>query len=222
MKNKYSTDIANKIKEFLTEDDWHYSFNEDNGLFRFGLSLRGKIKKVNYVVKVKEDSYIVYAISPVGADEEDAKMMSAMTEFLCRANYGLRNGNFEMDMADGEIRFKSFVDCEGIIPSRDMVENSIYCPASMFDRYGNGIVDVIFGGVSAKDAINKCEESTDKGLHSLISEMMAEGVDVEAMLERLAERVGGADESETAEETEKADAPKDVKMNLFNDEGGNE
>ena len=25
-----------------------------------------------------------------------------------------------------------------------------------------------------------------------------------------------------AEETEKADAPKDVKMNLFNDEGGNE
>ena len=204
MKNNYSVNIANKIKEFLTEDDWHYSFNEDNGLFRFGLSLRGKIKKVNYVVKVKEDSYIVYAISPVGADEEDAKMMSAMTEFLCRANYGLRNGNFE------------------IIPSRDMVENSIYCPASMFDRYGNGIVDVIFGGVSAKDAINKCEESTDKGLHSLISEMMAEGVDVEAMLERLAERVGGADESETAEETEKADAPKDVKMNLFNDEGGNE
>lgn len=69
MKNNYSVNIANKIKEFLTEDNWHYSFNEDNGTFRFGLSLRGKIKKVNYVVKVKEDSYIVYAISPVGADD---------------------------------------------------------------------------------------------------------------------------------------------------------
>ena len=30
----------------------------------------------------------------------------------CRANYGLlANGNFELDMDDGEIRYKVFIDC---------------------------------------------------------------------------------------------------------------
>ena len=126
MKEKnYSAEIANAIKSYLKEDDWHFSFDEETGLFRFGLSLSSKIKKINYIVDVKEDQYIVYAIAPIGADEEDKKMMATMAEFVCRANYGLKNGNFELDMRDGEVRFKCFADCEGITPSKDMVENSI-------------------------------------------------------------------------------------------------
>lgn len=31
------------------------------------LSLSSKIKKINYIVDVKEDQYIVYAIAPIGA-----------------------------------------------------------------------------------------------------------------------------------------------------------
>lgn len=69
--------------------------------------------------------------------------MAIMAEFICRANYGLKNGNFELDMRDGEIRYKSFVDCEGLTPTTEMVRNSIHCPAAMFDRYGDGIVDII-------------------------------------------------------------------------------
>lgn len=55
MKEKrYSQIIANGIKSFLKEDDWHFSFDEQRGLFEFGLSLKGKLKKINYIVKVKE------------------------------------------------------------------------------------------------------------------------------------------------------------------------
>ena len=54
MKEKnYSETIANAIKSYLKEDDWHFSFDEETGLFRFGLSLSSKIKKINYIVDVK-------------------------------------------------------------------------------------------------------------------------------------------------------------------------
>lgn len=167
MKNRaYSKSIANVINSFLTEDDWYFSFDDKRGVFRFDLNLKGRIKKVSYIIDVEDDEYVVYAISPLGADDDDEKMMATMADFLCRANYGLKNGNFELDMMDGEIRYKCFVDCEGITPTTEMVRNSILCPAAMFDRYGVGIVDIIFGNTTAKEAIAKCEKSPAEELRA--------------------------------------------------------
>lgn len=225
MKEKnYSTEIANAIKSYLKEDDWHFSFDEETGLFRFGLSLSSKIKKINYIVDVKEDEYIVYAIAPIGADEEDKKMMVTMAEFVCRANYGLKNGNFELDMRDGEVRFKCFVDCEGITPSKDMVQNSIHCPAAMFKRYGSGIVDIIFGNATAKEAVEKCEKATEDEVRSLLSKLMegegeGEG-ELGEMLAKLAERLGSPDEDD--ESTDTGCVPAMIKTDLFGTEGDDE
>lgn len=218
----YSKNIVNAINKFLTEDDWHFSFDDQRGLFEFGLCIKGKIKKISYIVDVKEDEYIVYAISPLGADEDDEKMMASMAEFVCRANYGLKNGNFELDMRDGEIRFKSFVDCDGITPTLEMVKNSVYCPAAMFDRYGAGIVDIIFSNVTAKEAIAKCEKSPAEELRALLREEPDGDEDMEAMIDRLASRFG-IDESGLRpddEQTEFNDGETDVKTELFKAKGG--
>lgn len=218
----YSKNIAKAINHFLTEDDWHFSFDDQRGLFRFGLCLKGRIKKVNYIVDVKEDEYIVYAISPLGANEDDEKMMATMAEFVCRANYGLKNGNFELDMQDGEIRFKSFVDCEGITPTTEMIWNSIRCPAAMFDRYGAGIVDIVFGNATAKDAIAKCEKSPAEELRALLGEEFDGDGDMDAMIARLAEKFG-IDESDLHSGGDSPEINEDemeVKIDLFNSEGG--
>lgn len=223
MKNRtYSKNVANAINNFLTEDDWHFSFDDQRGLFKFGLNLKGRIKKVSYIVDVKDDEYVVYAISPLGADEDDEKMMATMAEFICRANYGLKNGNFELDMRDGEIRYKSFVDCEGITPTMEMVRNSIHCPAAMFDRYSVGIVDIIFGNSTAKDAIAKCEKSPAEELRALLGEELDGDGDMDAMLARLATRLG-IDESEfrtSGEHVESDGDETEVKTDLFGTEGG--
>lgn len=39
----YSMSIANAVAEFLKKDDWHFSFDEKSWIFRFGLSLKGKL-----------------------------------------------------------------------------------------------------------------------------------------------------------------------------------
>ena len=153
----YSKDIADAINRFLVKEDWNFSLDKEKGVFAFGLNLKSKIKTAHYFVAITNNAYIVYACSAVGADKDDSRMMGAMAEFICRANYGLMNGNFELDMRDGEIRYKSFVDCAGGVPSEKVIENSIYVPAALLERYAPGILDIIFNDANASDAIAKCE-----------------------------------------------------------------
>lgn len=219
----YSKNIANAINTFLTNDDWHFTFDEEKGVFKFGLSLKGKIKKIDYLIRVRDDEYIVYAISPIGANNNNEKMMAAMAEFVCRANYGLKNGNFELDMRDGEIRFKCFVDCDAITPTQEMVRNSIHCPAAMFNTYGDGIVGIIFGDLSAKEAVERCEGSKNDHLLSALASLCAEDEDgeVSAMLSRLAARMGIEGFEAVPEQEEGSSEVVDhIKTSIFADEGG--
>lgn len=156
----YSTEIADAISKFLAEDDWRFSFDGQKGRFNFSVSIAAAIKKIIYDILVHEDSFTVYAASPIGPDEKDREQMTTAMEFICRANYGLRNGNFELDLNDGEIRYKSFVDCEGALPSREIVKNSIYVPAAMFKRYSEGITSILYKNATAKEAIEKCESNS--------------------------------------------------------------
>lgn len=238
MKNTYSMKIANVIKEFLDNDDWHYSFDEKKGMFRFGLNLKSKLKNIKYFIDVKDYEFICYAISPIGGDEDDGKMMASLAEFICRANYGLKNGNFELDFRDGEIRYKSFVDCDKVMPSKEVVHNAIYCTAAMFDRYAPGILGIIFNDLSVKEAIDKIEgKSPEDELLSMLSSLGgdADSPDVQEMISRLASRLGITEGNDSAEpassessesNTPDADMPTQelsssvgVKMDLFG-EGG--
>ena len=114
-KYEYSDDLVNAVKKFLEEDDWKYTFDEDMGVFDFGLRIKSKIQKIRYLIDTQEDAIILYGMCPISADCEDSEMMSRMAEFFCRVNYGLKNGCFEFDFKDGEIRFKSYIDCDEYI-----------------------------------------------------------------------------------------------------------
>jgi hypothetical protein len=149
----YSTQIANTVRKFLTADDWNFSFDDEKGIFTFNLTVKTKMKKISYRVLINDNGYSVYAASPLGADD----CLHEMAEFICRANYGLRNGNFELDFRDGEVRYKCYVNCDGQMPSTEIVKDSIYVPYFMMKRYGDGIISVIFGNQTAEDAIRTCE-----------------------------------------------------------------
>ncbi len=146
------------IHDFLVDDNWKFSFDEERGVFKFGLTLKGKLKSIDYRVLIGTTSYVVNAISPMGADKDNSDEMLAMADFICRANYGLRNGNFELDMRDGEVGYKSFVDCDNLVPSTEVIRNSIYAPAAMFTRYAPGILAVSLTGANGQDAIELCED----------------------------------------------------------------
>lgn len=230
MKEKtYSKAIASAVNTFLTEDDWHFSFDENCGIFRFGLSLKGKLKKINYIVDIKDDEYLVYAVSPLGADEEDPQMMANMAEFISRANYGLKMGNFELDYNDGEVRFKVHVCCEDITPTVAMIKRSIYCPATMFDHYGSGIVNIIFNETTGKDAVEICEKCSESELRKMLAELFGDDEssksaddDMETMIARIATRFG--DTNTTDDNTSENDSDNidegEIHTDLFTKKGG--
>lgn len=166
---RYSKEIANAVRTFLEEDGWHFYFHEEAGIFQFDLSMGEKIKRISYLLRVREDDYLVYAYSPVGADSDNREEMIRMTEFICRVNYGLCDGNFELNMNNGEIRYKTYVNCEGgIVPGEPIIRESIYCCAVMFNRYASGILSIVFGDASAEDATDECEISLDEVFRCLL------------------------------------------------------
>lgn len=154
---EYSEQLAQAINDFMVEDDWKFHFDEEKNIFKFSCEIKSKLKGVDCVIRVKEDSYIVLAICNLSA--EDCK--AQMAEFITRANYGLNNGNFEMDYNDGEIRYKVFVDCEDNMPSKAVIKNSIYLPIMMFQRYGDGLASVIFDVKTPEKAVEDSEADLD-------------------------------------------------------------
>ena len=86
---------------------------------------------------------------PLCADEDHRL---AMAEFLTRANWGMRNGNFELNMLDGEIRYKTHVHVGKQTPDMDAARLATMLPFLMIERYGDAIIDVLFGFKSPREA----------------------------------------------------------------------
>ena len=78
-KSTYSNEIAKVVEQFLKEKNWHFDFLEKAGLFKFDLKISSKIRKIKYVIDVKNDELVVYGICPVHADEKDEEMMAQMS-----------------------------------------------------------------------------------------------------------------------------------------------
>lgn len=164
MKASYSEEIACSIFRFLLEDNWHLGFHSDDGVFHFGLNLSNKIENIKFFARLHESNYTIHCVCQKHADPDDRDMMYRMAMFLHLANYNLRNGNFELDPRDGEIRFKSHVDCDGLTaPTTAMVHNSIYICASMFKLYGDAICHIIEDGMTPEEAIALSEELEETG-----------------------------------------------------------
>jgi hypothetical protein len=84
-----------------------------------------------------------------------------MSEFLTRANYGLILGNFEMDFTDGEVRYKTSIYIGETELDFPVIKKMVYLNLSTIDDYFPAMMKVIYGGISAEQAINEIEE--DKG-----------------------------------------------------------
>ena len=201
MSRQYNFEIMEAIRNFLDEDDWNYNFENEIGVFRFNLQIRGNIKDLRYLIYVKEHDYVVYASSPLSADEENSEQMAKMAEFICRANYGLRDGNFEMDFNDGEIRYKCYMNCNGVLPTKKMVGSSIFCPAAMFERYNKGILQILFFDMSAADAVSMCENAPEYP----DSDDDEEEVDTSRLLEMLEGLQRETEDSEDSKDSEDSD-----------------
>jgi hypothetical protein len=142
------------LGQFLEDDGWYPQQLEDKMIYRMGFAGKNGQLTCYAQVQVDLEQFLFYAVAPVKVPEEGR---TAAAEFITRANYGLRIGNFEMDLSDGEIRYKSSLDFEGAVLSPELIRNAIYPAVQTLDHYLPGLMSTIYGGKSAAEAIAAIE-----------------------------------------------------------------
>ena len=151
--------IVEAIGDFLDNDDWKYEYLGEKTLFKMGVSLRCRLQSTRLYIDVKKDAYLVYAISPISGNDDT---ITELMRYITRANYALISGNFELDVRDGEVRYKTYVNCDGLNElSREVIRDSIYVPCAMMNKYGDGIAAIAMGYSDADTEIKKAESSRD-------------------------------------------------------------
>ena len=151
--------IVDAVRDWLDGDDWHYEYDAEKHLIKMGITLKSKIKSGRIFVDIKKDCYAVYLCAPISGDKDN---LGELLKYVAMANYGLLNGNFEIDVRDGEIRYKTFVNCEGLESlSRAVIQDSVYLGCLMMDRYGDGIAALALGFSDADTEIKKAEHRDD-------------------------------------------------------------
>ena len=151
-------DVIKLIHEFFAKNNMKYKYNEKKKLFTSGVKMNSVLGNLRLNIFIRENSYVVYAILN---STPEIKFYGEVAEYLHRANYGLLNGNFEFDYRDGEIRYKVFVDFEGIQLSMDAITESIVVPAIMFDQYGKNLLRIMMGDGIPEELIKKAEEDIE-------------------------------------------------------------
>ncbi len=148
-------EIIDAVRDYLDADDWHYEYDAERNVIRAGVELKCKLKNARMIIRFRKTDYNVYMIAPISADPEN---LGEVLRFAAQANYGLASGNFEVDVGDGEIRYKSYVDCDGLekLP-KELFDDGINACWAMMDRYGNGSAALAMGFSDADTEIKKAE-----------------------------------------------------------------
>lgn len=142
------------LGQFLNTDSW-FPQKIDNQ-YAYRTYYKGKHSELRCYAQIRADleQFVFYAVSTVKVPEESR---TAIAEFITRANYGLRIGNFEMDYSDGEVRYKSSVDFEAEPLTQNLIKNSVYPAVQTLDAYLPGLMKVAFGGQTPYEAIQEIE-----------------------------------------------------------------
>lgn len=142
------------LTSFLDQDEWFPRRIE--GKYAYSMSYSGKNGDLRCyaIIRVDLEEFLFYAVAPIKVPEA---VRPAVAEYITRANYGLRIGNFELDYADGEVRYKSSLDFEGQMLTPELIRNAIYPAVHTMDRYLSGLLRVSFGGATPLEAIEEVE-----------------------------------------------------------------
>lgn len=109
------------------------------------------------------EQIIVLVVAP-----QRIPVASRMTacEYVVRVNQGLRLGGFDLDMNDGEFRFRIGIDVEGGEFVGTMLRTMFRLASASMDAYHDGMLRVAFGNIRAEDAAAEAVAAIQRAVES--------------------------------------------------------
>jgi hypothetical protein len=150
------TAILDRVISFFQQEDWVFDHVVSQQVLR--LEVEGNNGEWVCYAKAKEEDqqFVFYSNLPDGVPIE--KRM-AVAEYITRVNYGLIMGNFELDLDDGEVHYKTSIEAAPAILTADLIRPVVYANVAIMDFYLPGFQQIIAADVSPIEAISQLEAS---------------------------------------------------------------
>lgn len=152
----YSKELAEAMKSCLDSIEWGYDFDEEEGGFLFPVKLNGRVEQIMFCVDIGRYSYNISAL--LENLEIDATDIPAVSEYLHRTNSLYHVSRFELDLEEGVVSCTQCINCNGIVPSKELIEESIDDICFGVEHYADGLFDVIEGKGTPKAICDNYEK----------------------------------------------------------------
>lgn len=144
--------LFERVAGYLDANDWRHDADAQKGYFSMGCRI--KEASVRVIIDVYESDdwrrLLTFSTYPVMVPEY---RRGAVVEALTRINYQLIYGSFEMDLADGEIRFRTVVEAEKELDDT-MIDRVLNANLSAADRYFAALMTITYGNASPATVID--------------------------------------------------------------------
>lgn len=150
------------VEEVLEKAGWAYEvYEDDEGYLDFVTMVQEDPLIEATVVRLSEDleRVVLYALMRPKAKKE---RRAEMAELIARANYGMGDGNFEMDIDSGALRFKVALDFSGVPLSPLLLRNMILNTMDTLEVYEGAFLQVLAGKAKAKAAVRAAEKAAEE------------------------------------------------------------
>ncbi|MDC3953466.1 tetratricopeptide repeat protein [Polyangium jinanense] len=146
------------VEEVLGASGFSFALAEDESGYIDYLAAVGQGIVESFAVRLAEEleRVVVYVMFEPKAKKE---LRAELAEFITRANFGMGDGNFEMDFDDGSVRFKVALDYTDEPLSALLVRNMIFDAMDTTEVYADALARVIAGKAKAKTAVRAAEKA---------------------------------------------------------------
>ncbi len=145
--------LLDRLRNYFDAATWPNTVNEAEQYLVAPMG--GDNGEWNLIARAREDErqLMFYSICPL---DVPPGRLTEMARYLTMANFGMLIGNFELDLSDGEIRYKTSIDLGAAEPTDDLLNPLVIANLTTMDKYLPGIDAVSLGG-TAEEAIAAVE-----------------------------------------------------------------
>jgi hypothetical protein len=150
--------LLESVVEYFETDGWPFEQIEDMPILKTGFSGdNGSWVCLARTIE-SQQQMVFYSVCPTNIPEANR---DEVTRYLSRVNYDMIIGNFEIDLDDGEVRYKTSIDVEGTPLTHALLEPLVYQNVNTMDQYLPGIVAIVEDGLTAEQALSKLSAEED-------------------------------------------------------------
>jgi len=140
-------EIFEMFQDYLEQENIRY-FEAENCL-QWYLSSENRLGFLRCTLQNEANECTLYIYLPVKANRCIQSEMLKIAEFVTRVNFGLSNGNFELDWTNGEVSFRYS------IKHSDTYAGVIIQDAlSIISAYETPFLSAMFGNANVKECLN--------------------------------------------------------------------